>query len=217
MATQEKKISRILQASNHFEMLQLPRPQADLLDQPVWQAARLIALPSAQVNRAYRKLSLCCHPDKSSHPDAPRAFEALKKAKACLTNSLDREDYLREFVKKAKVAWEGSWNKADSVFAEKDRVSKMREDAQMMQGESIADAMRERRERAEAMAEKARRRKEAQARGEARSREVEKTTTARYDATDDDDEVPMPKMHQQARASNNRANGAVQRKRPKFL
>ena len=97
-----------------------------------------------QVNRAYRKLSLCCHPDKSSHPDAPRAFEALKKAKAVLTHPLDKDDYLRDFVKDSKIAWEGSWNGADSVFAEKERMSKMREDAQTMQGESVADAMRER-------------------------------------------------------------------------
>ena len=97
-----------------------------------------------QVNRAYRKLSLCCHPDKSTHPDAPRAFEALKKAKACLTHPLDKDDYLRDFVKQSKIAWEGSWNQADTAFAEKDRMSKMREEAQAVQGESVADAMRER-------------------------------------------------------------------------
>lgn len=87
---------------------------------------------------------MCCHPDKSSHPDAPRAFEALKKAKACLTNELDKDDYLRDFVKKAKVEWEGNWSKADSVFAEKDRMSKMRDEAQMVHGQSVVDAMRER-------------------------------------------------------------------------
>ena len=163
MSNQEKNIARILRASNHFEMLKLPKPYSDLLEQPVWDcdADQVIGAPARenrvdviarrrgtthhlQVNRAYRKLSLCCHPDKSSHPDAPRAFEALKKAKAVLTHPLDKDDYLRDFVKQSKIAWEGNWNGVHSVFAEKERMSKMREDAQAMQGESVADAMRER-------------------------------------------------------------------------
>eukprot|EP00327_Prymnesium_parvum_P044561 CAMPEP_0205859358 /NCGR_PEP_ID=MMETSP1083-20121108/4678_1 /ASSEMBLY_ACC=CAM_ASM_000430 /TAXON_ID=97485 /ORGANISM="Prymnesium parvum, Strain Texoma1" /LENGTH=195 /DNA_ID=CAMNT_0053220959 /DNA_START=24 /DNA_END=612 /DNA_ORIENTATION=+ len=159
-------VGRILRATNFFEMLRLPKPYADLLEQPVWDCT------DDQVNRAYRKLSLCCHPDKSSHPDAPRAFEALKKAKACLTQPLDRDDYLREFVKKAKVAWEGNWSGADTVFAEKERMSRMREDAQATQRDSIAEAMRERRERVEKEKEKERRRAEARARREAASGSV---------------------------------------------
>ena len=89
-------IRRILRAANHFDALQLKRPHADLMEQPVWEVT------IEQVHKAFRKLSLCCHPDKSTHPDAPRTFELLKKAKAVLSNELDRDDYLLNFVKQQK-------------------------------------------------------------------------------------------------------------------
>ena len=84
-----KKISGILRAVNHFDTLQLPKPYADLAGEPVWDVSE------EQVSKGFRKLSLCCHPDKSSDPEAPTAFEQLKKAKACLLNELDRDDYVR--------------------------------------------------------------------------------------------------------------------------
>ena len=77
-----KKISGILRAVNHFDTLQLPKPYADLAGEPVWNVSE------EQVAKGFRKLSLCCHPDKSSDPEAPTAFEQLKKAKACLLNEL---------------------------------------------------------------------------------------------------------------------------------
>ena len=77
-----KKISGILRAANHFDTLQLPKPYADLAGEPVWNVSE------EQVAKGFRKLSLCCHPDKSSDPEAPTAFEQLKKAKACLLNEL---------------------------------------------------------------------------------------------------------------------------------
>ena len=77
-----KKISGILRAANHFDTLQLPKPYADLAGEPVWDVSE------EQVSKGFRKLSLCCHPDKSSDPEAPTAFEQLKKAKACVLNEL---------------------------------------------------------------------------------------------------------------------------------
>ena len=77
-----KKISGILRAVNHFDTLQLPKPYADLAGEPVWNVSE------EQVAKGFRKLSLCCHPDKSSDPEAPTAFEQLRKAKACLLNEL---------------------------------------------------------------------------------------------------------------------------------
>ena len=103
MSASDRAIALILRAPNHFDMLKLPKPYPDLLEQPMWDCT------DDKVNRAFRKLSLCCHPDKSTHPDAPRAFELLKKAKACLNNSLDRDDYCRDFVKELKVHWAGNW------------------------------------------------------------------------------------------------------------
>lgn len=166
-------IKRILQAANHFDMLKLPRPHADLMDRPVWTVTPEV------VQKAFRKLSLCCHPDKSTHPDAPRAFEALKGAKACLATSLDRDDYLLEFVRQQKTRWEGNWTSAEGVSETKQRVSSMREEAQRAQHDDVVEAMRERRERAEAAARKKVRLQTARA---------QRRASASDDDGDDDDE-----------------------------
>ena len=97
----ERVIRSILRGANHFEVLRLAKPHADLLGEPVWD------VPEEQVHRAFRKLSLHCHPDKSKHADAPRAFETLKRAKACLLSELERDAYIRNFVKEQKTRWEG--------------------------------------------------------------------------------------------------------------
>jgi hypothetical protein len=76
------RISGILRAVNHFDTLQLPKPYAGLAGEPVWSVSK------EQVAKSFRKLSLCCHPDKSGDPEAPTAFEQLRKAKACLLNEL---------------------------------------------------------------------------------------------------------------------------------
>ena len=68
---------------------QLPDLGHLLAGEPVWDVSE------GQVSKGFRKLSLCCHPDKSSDPEAPTAFEQLKKAKARLLNELDRDDYVR--------------------------------------------------------------------------------------------------------------------------
>ena len=54
--------------------MQLPEPEADELGQPVWNVT------SAEVSRAYRKMSVLVHPDKNSGADAQQAFEALNQA-----------------------------------------------------------------------------------------------------------------------------------------
>jgi len=118
------------------------------MDQPVWEVS------GDHVHRSFRKLSLCCHPDKSSHPDAPRAFEALKKAKACLADPTLRDDYLHEFVRQLKTSWEGNWASKEAASDSKQRVSSMREEAKRAEAEQVVDAMRERRERVEAAARK---------------------------------------------------------------
>ena len=171
--TQELAIRRILRAANHFDALQLERPHADLMEQPVWEVT------GEQVHKAFRKLSLCCHPDKSTHPDAPRAFELLKKAKAVLSSELDRDDYLLNFVKQQRVNWEGNWATVEVAGEAKQRVTAMRQEAQRSESDNVADAMRERREKAEAAARKKQRVQQAQQRRTARRDD---------DAEDDDDD-----------------------------
>eukprot|EP00960_Hanusia_phi_P004969 143490-Hanusia_phi.AAC.2 len=61
------------------------------------------------VNRAYRKLTRYCHPDKLSGmpaedaEKAEKAYEKLRIAKECLTNEDSRGPYVREHVKCVKM------------------------------------------------------------------------------------------------------------------
>jgi curved DNA-binding protein CbpA len=208
----DAEIKRILRASNHFDLLKLAKPHADLMDQPVWE------LTGDDVHRAFRKLSLCCHPDKSKHPDAPRAFEALKAAKKCLSEPLERDDYLLDFLKRQKTSWEGNWAGADSASDARQRVSSMREEAQRTEADQVVDAMRERRERAEAAA-----RKKARVQAAQQRRATDREAAPADDDDDDDDEAPTfgaggGGAGRAAASTGARAGGgAVPRKRPKFL
>ena len=202
----DDQIKRILRAANHFDMLRLTRPHADLMDQPVWEVS------PDEVHRAFRRLSLCCHPDKSSHPDAPRAFEALKKAKACLAAPLDRDDYLLEFIRNQKTSWEGNWSSAGVASESRQRATSMREEARRAETEVVVDAMRERRERAEAAARKKQRVQAAQQ----RRRPAEPPDGAELDDDDDDDASAAP-VHARPGGVGARPGIAAARKRPKFM
>ncbi|EOD16072.1 hypothetical protein EMIHUDRAFT_102628 [Emiliania huxleyi CCMP1516] len=136
-------IRAILRGANHFEILDLPKPYPDLVGEAAWDAG------ADDVNRAFRKRSLHCHPDKSRHPDAPRAFDLLKKAKACLLSDLEREAYIRDHVKMQQTLWEGSW-KSDREAAEaRERIASARCNAQEEQTALVVDAMKRRRDKAQ--------------------------------------------------------------------
>ncbi|KAI0635932.1 DnaJ-domain-containing protein [Trametes polyzona] len=45
-----------------------------------------------EVKKKYRQLSLFIHPDKTSHPRAPEAFDLLKKAESELSDKAKREE-----------------------------------------------------------------------------------------------------------------------------
>ena len=47
-------------------------------------------MPDQQIKMQYRALSLLIHPDKSSNPNAPTAFDRLKKAQSTLLDSAAR-------------------------------------------------------------------------------------------------------------------------------
>lgn len=54
--------------------MELPLPEADELGRPVW------TVTSADISKAYRRLSVLVHPDKNPGEDARKAFEALNEA-----------------------------------------------------------------------------------------------------------------------------------------
>ena len=55
-------------------LMELPLPEADELGRPVW------SVTSADISKAYRRLSVLVHPDKNPGEDARKAFEALNAA-----------------------------------------------------------------------------------------------------------------------------------------
>eukprot|EP00326_Haptolina_ericina_P034248 CAMPEP_0181248972 /NCGR_PEP_ID=MMETSP1096-20121128/45481_1 /TAXON_ID=156174 ORGANISM="Chrysochromulina ericina, Strain CCMP281" /NCGR_SAMPLE_ID=MMETSP1096 /ASSEMBLY_ACC=CAM_ASM_000453 /LENGTH=97 /DNA_ID=CAMNT_0023346229 /DNA_START=329 /DNA_END=622 /DNA_ORIENTATION=+ len=94
----------------------------------------------------------------------------------------------------------------------KQRLSQMRGEAQLMAGESVVDAMRERRERAEAQEAKAQRRQLAQAR--ARARDV--VESMGFSASDEDADGVRLSQQGSTRPAHPTVS-MVARKRPKFL
>lgn len=211
MSSSDAAIRSILRASNHFDALKLPRPTADLMEQPLWD------VKDDQISRVYRKLSLCCHPDKSTHADAPRAWEVLKQAKKCLLNPLERDDYMISFIREQKTNWEGNWGSVDSAVTAKERTATMRDAAKNEQGESVADAMRERHEKAVAVARRKERLQAAQSRAEARRAAPDRDADGDDDSDDEEEQRSRPvPAGGGGGASGGRGAGAA-RKRPKFL
>ena len=47
------------------------------------------------MRRQYRRLALLCHPDKTEHKDANRAFQALSEAFECLHDPEKQAVYFR--------------------------------------------------------------------------------------------------------------------------
>ena len=71
MSNQEKNIARILRAPNHFDMLKLPKPYADLLDQPIWDCSDDQVRPARRAARPPSPLAeapLPCCAGESSVP-----------------------------------------------------------------------------------------------------------------------------------------------------
>mmetsp|Transcript_28740 Transcript_28740/g.60425 ORF Transcript_28740/g.60425 Transcript_28740/m.60425 type:complete len:213 (+) Transcript_28740:155-793(+) len=210
-AASDAAIRAILRAGNHFETLRLPKPYPDLMEEPVWDVT------DDDVNRAFRKRSLCCHPDKSKHADAPHAFELLKKAKACLTHELDRDAYVRSFVREQKTLWQGNWTAAAEVVAAKERVSEMRGNAQQAQAESVIDAMHQRRMKAARAARK--RERYTSLRDSVQKDTFSADQQRLLDHSDNEEEI-QKKHHRKPvhPAPSSTARSAVTaRKRPKFL
>jgi len=51
-----------------------------------------MSITSEGIKKRYKQLSLFIHPDKTSHPSAPEAFDLLKKAESELSNTSSREE-----------------------------------------------------------------------------------------------------------------------------
>jgi hypothetical protein len=204
-------IRSILRAGNHFEALDLPKPYPNLVGEAAWDSS------SDDVNRAFRKRSLHCHPDKSKHADAPRAFETLKKAKACLLSDLERDGYVREHVREQQLRWEGSWKSEAEAAQARARISSARGSSQQEHADTVAEAMRKRREKAEFGEWKKQRSEKLRAQS-ARRRADDEDAVAALMGSDDEDRGAGPAPADRGGASGAAGAGASRdlKKRPRF-
>lgn len=108
----EHELQRILKchAKDYFAILQI-NPLHDL-----------DTLPS-HVKKLYRQKSLLLHPDKVTHPDAPKAFDLVKKAEMVLSATDDdtrvkERDHLIDLYVQIDASGEGKTNTFDSATNE---------------------------------------------------------------------------------------------------
>lgn len=140
-------IQRILAAKREkdwFRLLELAPPEMDALGRTVW------SVPSADVSKAYRRLSVLVHPDKNPGAEARRAFEALNEAHRLLRNRGQLEEVLKEHADSArrrKEAAEAAATPEERVLlyaAKKDAAKEL----QKKEGESFqAEIVRQMREK----------------------------------------------------------------------
>ncbi|DBA71951.1 TPA: hypothetical protein ACH3X2_010703 [Trebouxia sp. C0005] len=80
--------------SDMCRLMELPLPEADEIGRPSWNVT------SADISKAYRRLSVLVHPDKNPGEDARKAFEALNDT----YRKLRDPSQLDEILKGAAVA-----------------------------------------------------------------------------------------------------------------
>ena len=71
-------IHRILASNSPFEIIGVPETATHY-----------------EINRAYKKLALCFHPDKFHHPQAEEVFKRINRAKTQLLGSESEKQYLK--------------------------------------------------------------------------------------------------------------------------
>jgi len=95
-AEREQEVDRILSCFklNPYEHLNLP-----------------LDATADDARRAYRKISLMVHPDKCSHPNAQRAFEAVGVAHSLIVHDSSKRNELLSVFERAKNAVMHEWAK----------------------------------------------------------------------------------------------------------
>eukprot|EP00891_Asterochloris_glomerata_P006319 jgi/Astpho2/6319/fgenesh1_pg.00090_%23_10_t len=84
-----QRIQLAFREKDFFRLMGLPQPEADELGNPVWSCT------SADVSKAYRRLSVVVHPDKNPGEEARTAFDQLNQAHKALKDPGQLEDHLR--------------------------------------------------------------------------------------------------------------------------
>jgi DnaJ family protein C protein 8 len=140
-------VARVLSTKTYFDVLQLPVPTWDALGRPSWPHAD-------KVGAAFRRLSFALHPDRTSHDDAPRAFQILKRAKTTLDEPIERERYVKRYVEEKlsmpqNSTWAATGSASDRVRAQLEhdaRVKELRKEEARERNEEVLEQVRRRRQ-----------------------------------------------------------------------
>lgn len=121
----DHEVQRVLSANSLFAVLELEPPTWDAIGRPSWPLADKVA-------PAFRRLSFQLHPDRTSHPNAPRAFQILKRAKEVLHDPLEREKYVLRYVADQRSlpqnsVWAGQGSASDRVRAQVEHNQEVKE------------------------------------------------------------------------------------------
>ncbi|KAK9836345.1 hypothetical protein WJX81_007267 [Elliptochloris bilobata] len=138
------RIQLAFKDKDYFRLMELPSPDVDELGRPWWSGT------SADVSKAYRRLSILVHPDKNPGPDARAAFEALNKAHRELKDPGSREELVKagaEAGRQKREAAEAAATPEERVVLYAARKEKTRE-LKKQEGDSFqAEIMRQLKEK----------------------------------------------------------------------
>jgi len=102
-------------------VLQLPIPSADDIDRVVWD------VDDGLIRQQYRRLSVYSHPDKNAQSSPSKeAFAKLHASFSCMSDSADREAYVKQFVDDLIASRPRGWAPFRSVTATLQQRQKVR-------------------------------------------------------------------------------------------
>jgi len=129
-------VSEILSSDNHFDTLKLRKPTRDALDRPKWDVT------ADELQRAFRKRTICCHPDKvtEDHEKREKAYDKIRDAREVLEDQAKRDLYIKRYLVIVEREQRNSWTPGAGDLADetKQGQEKRQEAATMLASEASA-------------------------------------------------------------------------------
>eukprot|EP01084_Bolivina_argentea_P182169 314547_1 len=114
--------SRVMDCSNHFDVLELVAPTLDELNRVIWTTQK------TQIKKQYFKISRQVHPDRHVGDEkqskrAAKSFDLVQRSFETLNDNVKREQYVTEYGEKLK--YERSKTKFDVVGNDSDNSKRL--------------------------------------------------------------------------------------------